>query len=132
MSPAEKLFLPIYLFIMTVGLLGFLLKMLPSMAAAFLLGRYNALVLLSKWAPEDRRRERPGYLKFCRSYGWRRTLAALAWDAAALAVSVFLGRFSGWWLSFAPRGRRVGGLLAAGCFLLGRCFPAGYRKNKGV
>ena len=132
MSPAEKLFFPVYLFIMAVGWLSFLLKMLPAMGLGFLLGRYNGVALLPKWALEGRWRERPGYRRFLRFYGWRWTLAALAWDGAALAVSIFLGRFNGWWILFAPKQRRLGGFLAAGCFLLGHCFPAGYRKNKEV
>ncbi len=129
MSPGERLFLPIYLFIMAVGWLTFFLRMLPAMALAFLLGRYNALVLLPKWVLEGRLRGRPSYPRFFRFYGWRWTLAALAWDAAALTVSVFLGRFSGWWIFYIPK---LGGLLAAGCFLLGHCFPAGFHKNEEV
>ena len=132
MSPAEKLFFPVYLLLMAVAWLSFLLRMLPGMAAAFLLGRYNALVLLPKWAPEDRRQGRPGYRSFYRFYGRRRTLAALAWNALALALSVFLGRWIGWWITYSPKGRGLGTLLTAGCFLLGRVFPLDLKKNQEV
>lgn len=128
----ELLFAPIYWFLMAVGYVHFFLCMLPAMGLAFLLGRYNALVFLPRWIPEGRPQGRPGYRKFLRFYGWRRTLAALAWDAAALALSVFLGRFNGWWILFVPKWRRLGGLLGAGCFLLGHLFPAGFHKNKEV
>lgn len=132
MSTAERLFYPVYLFIKAVAWLYFLGRMLPGMAAAFLLGRYNAPVLLPRWVPGGRRQEGPGYRRFFRFHGWRWTLAALVWDGAALAVSVFLGRWNGWWISYVPKGQLWGGLLAAGCFLLGHCLPAGVHKNKEV
>jgi hypothetical protein len=129
-SPAEKLFFPVYLFLMAVAWLSFLLRMLPGMAAAFLLGRYNALALLPKWVLEGRWQGRPGYRRFYRFYGWRWTLAALVWNALALALSVFLGRWIGWWVTYSPKGQGLGTLLTAGCFLLGRVFPPDLKKNQ--
>ena len=60
MSPAEKLFFPILLFLTFLGYLHFFLCMLPGLGAALLLGYFNALVLFPRWAPKLPRRETAG------------------------------------------------------------------------
>lgn len=122
MSPAERLFLPALLLLGLLGYVRFFLCMLPGMAAAALLGVFAA------WM-----RPRAG----ARLRAWGLTeggvrLALLLWELPMLAGAVLLGRFLGWLLTYAPRGRLWGDILAAGCFLLGHCFPAGFHKNKEV
>ena len=124
MSPAEKLFFPILLFLTFLGYLHFFLCMLPGLGAALLQGYFNALVLFPRWAPKLPRRETAGYRGAFRSWGRRWGLAALAWDGTALALSIFLGRFNGWWISFTPKQRTWGGVLAALGYLLGRGLAA--------
>ena len=126
MSTAERLaelLRPFYLLLMAAGYAWFFACMLPSMLLAFLLGRYGAIVLFPEHVLEGRWRGRPGYRRFFRFYGWRWTLAALAWDAVALGICVFLGGLSGWWVYLTPRGRTVGGGLAAMACLTGHLFP---------
>lgn len=128
----ERLFAPVYWFIMAVGYAHFFVCMLPGMAAAFLLGRCRGVVFLPKYVLKGSWQGPLGYRRFFRFYGWRWTLAAVAFDGAALALSVFLGGFSGWLIVYSQRGRFWGGLLAAACFLLGHFLPAGFHKNKEV
>ena len=125
----ELLFAPIYWFIMAVGYAHFFMCMIPGMAAAFLLGGLSGELLISRFILRDSPRTGPGLRGFFRAHGWRWTLLALLWDAGALALSVFLGRWNGWLILYAQKGQRLGGWTAAVCFLLGRVFLPRFKKR---
>ena len=123
LSPAERLFLPVYLFLKAAGWLYFLACMLPAEGAAFLLGCVS-------W-----RAVRPGIRRKLEERGMSPNgiwTVLLLWEALALGMSIFLGCFNGWWILYVRKGQIWGGALAAGCFLLGHLFPAGLHKNKEV
>lgn len=118
----------IYAMVIIFGVVFFFTRMIPGMAAAFFLGRYNGLVILPKYVLEGRWGKKPNYWDFCRFYGGYWTAAAVLWDIAALALSVFLGCLNGWLILYVRRGKVLGGLLAAVCFALGRAYS--FKKYK--
>ena len=101
MNRAEQLFLPVYMFLTFIAYLNFLLHVSPGIAAGVLLGRFS------------------GAWIFRRPASGRVLLAAVLWDVAALALSVFLGCWNGWWFLYVRKGTIWGGCLAAAGFLAG-------------
>ena len=101
MTRAEQFFLPGYLFLMLIAYVYFFMRMIPGIAAAVLLGRFS------------------GAWVFRRFPGGQRPPAALLWDAAALAASVFLGCWNGWLILYVQKAKIWGGCLAAAGFLAG-------------
>ncbi len=99
MSRAEQVFLPVYLFLMFLACVYFFLHMLPGIAAAVLLGRFG------------------GAWVFRRLDHRRRFWAALAWDAAALVLSILLGCWNGWLILYVQKGKIWGGFLAGWLWL---------------
>lgn len=119
----------IYIMALIYRVVFFFLRMIPGMAAALLLGRYNGLVVLPERVLEGRWGKKPNYWDFHRFYGGRWT-AAVLWDLAALALSISLGGLNGWMILYVRRGRVLGGLLAAVCFAVGRAYS--FKKYKEV
>lgn len=132
MSRLEQLFVPLYCFLMAVGYAHFFLCMLPGAAAAFLLGCCRGVVFLTIYVLESSWRGRLNYRRFFRFYGWRWTLAAVVWDTAALALSIFLGCLNGWLILYAQKGRRLGACIAALFYLGGHLLSSRRKRNKEV
>ena len=110
MSSLEELFRPIYLLILFVGYAYFFVRMIPGIAAGVLLGRFGG-----GWIARRT---------------WERPAAELVWNAGAAAASVLLGCWNGWLVLYAPKGRVLGGVLAAGGFLMGRLWLYFSEKKK--
>ena len=119
MSDLERLFRPIYWFLMTLGYAWLVLCLLLAAAIAFLLG-----YAVRKWFW-------PRVWKTLK--GWRLAPAGirivlLLWEAIPLALCVFLGGQAGWWISFMEREKLLGSCAGGLGFLLGHLLA--YRRGK--
>lgn len=121
MSGLERLFRPIYWFLMTLGYAWLVLHLLLAAAIAFLLG-YAARRLIWRRAWKT-------------LADWRLTptgirTVLLLWEAFLLALSVWLGGQIGWWIAFTRREKILGGCAGALGFPLGHALA--YRQDKEV
>ncbi|MCI8909478.1 MAG: hypothetical protein HFG09_02245 [Oscillibacter sp.] len=126
MSPAEKLFLPVYLFLMAVGYIMAFFKILPASILACLLGAMGGLLLAVRPRHGDHASRTSRGLLFG---------GALLLDLMMLVLASWIGGKWGYFVMGAEKGRRLGVYFSVFFDLVGNALAvwiAGRRRGKEV